>query len=509
MKLKINLQTLNRLTIIYAGLPLLIFLLGWLKPYFAMIAALLLIWAVYAGYFKNCNGFTFISDRKIIWLLIAIAFVWCWLAGLGGFWYQSWDHNCRNAIFRDLINYSWPVYYKSADVAMVYYIGYWLPSALVATIFTNVSDLFSFFVGNVVLLAYSVFGVFLVFCHLLKAVKAKNISKILIALGIFILFSGMDAVGAAYPIFYDAKQAFRTLHLEWWSCFVGQYSSMTTVLFWVFNQGIPAWLMTMMFYNNRKDITNFGVMALLCFFLAPMPFAGLALFMTCYLIKYFVSAYKRKEINLYISKIFSVQNIISVLFIMPIIFLYFVSNGSVSGMQSISNVPYGKIYFMYYIVMFVWFFFLEAGINLLFIYKRYKYNMLYYICFVSLLLCPLIKVGDGADFCMRASIPALVLLCVMIIKFLFGKFNYKQHTFSYLFLILSLLLGSITPATEFIRGIKDVVEHKEIYRTEDNIKTFEGKVGYDENGNLMNSNFVTDYTDKKFFEYLAKTRKCN
>lgn len=507
MKLKINLQTLNLLTIFYAALPLLIFLFGWLKPYIAVISCCLLIYAVYAGYFKNFKNSFLLDNRKIFWLLIAVVLLWCWLAGLGGFWYQSEDHNYRNAIFRDLINYSWPVYYKTADAAMVYYIGYWLPSALLAKIFVNYSEMFSFFIGNIFLLLYSVFGVFLVFCHLIRAVKAKSFYKILTALIIFILFSGMDAVGASYPIFYDASRTFETFHLEWWSCFVGQYSSMTTVLFWVFNQGIPAWLMTMMFYNNRKDIKNFGLMALLCFFLAPMPFVGLSIFMFAYLIRNFFAENKRKNLGVYIGKVFSVQNILSVLFIMPIIILYFTSNGSVQSTENISSVHYNYTYLKYYIVMFVWFFLLEAGINLLFIRKQYKSTVLYYICFMVLLFCPLIKIGGGADFCMRGSIPALVLLCIMITKFLFRKYNGKYHKFCYSFLILCLFIGSVTPAIEFIRGIKDVVEHKEILRTADYVKTLECKVGYDENGNLMNSNFATDFTDKNFFKYLAKPKR--
>ena len=505
MKLKINLQTLNRLTIIYAALPLLIFLFGWLKPYIAIISCCLLIYAVYAGYFKNFKYSNLLDNRKIFWLMIAAAFLWCWLAGLGGFWYQSDDHHYRNAIFRDLINYVWPVYYKTADASMVYYIGYWLPSALLAKIFANYSDYFSFFIGNIFLLLYSIFGVFLVFCHLIKAVKAKSFYKILTALIIFIFFSGMDAVGASYPVFYDASRTFKTLHLEWWSCFVGQYSSMTTVLFWVFNQGIPAWLMTVMFYNNRKDIKNFGLAAILCFFLAPMPFVGLSVFMFAYVIRNFFLEYKRKNISLYFRKIFSVQNIFSVFFITPIIFLYFTSNGSVQGTENISGIP--NIYLRFYIIMFVYFFLLEAGINLLFIYGQYKATVLYYVCFAVLLICPLIKIGGGADFCMRGSIPALVLLCIMITKFLFRKYNCKYRKVCYSFLILCLFLGSVTPAIEFIRGIKDVVEHKEIFRTADYIKTLEGKVGYDENGNLMNANFATDFTDKNFFKYLAKPKE--
>ena len=58
MNLKINLQTLNQLSIIYISLPLLIFLATWLKPHIAIITFALFIYIVYCGYFKN-KGFNY------------------------------------------------------------------------------------------------------------------------------------------------------------------------------------------------------------------------------------------------------------------------------------------------------------------------------------------------------------------------------------------------------------------------------------------------------------------
>ena len=124
---------------------------------------------------------------------------WCYFAGIGGLWYQSSDHDLRNAIFRDLINHNWPVYYQTADVAMVYYMGYWLPAAITAKIFLFISQNFSFIAGNIFLLLYSTFGVLLVFFHILRAVKIKNFIKVIIVILMFIFFSGMDIIGIFFP----------------------------------------------------------------------------------------------------------------------------------------------------------------------------------------------------------------------------------------------------------------------------------------------------------------------
>ena len=63
--------------------------------------------------------------------LLALAAGWCFFAGIGYFYYQSFDYHFRNAVFRDLISYDWPVFYDKADTPLVYYMGFWLvPAAL-------------------------------------------------------------------------------------------------------------------------------------------------------------------------------------------------------------------------------------------------------------------------------------------------------------------------------------------------------------------------------------------
>lgn len=502
MNLNINLKTLNQLTIIYVGLPLLIFLISWLKPYIAVISFVLLIYAIYLGYFKNeqFKLFDFINDRNFVYIILLFAFLWCYFAGLGGFWYQSWDHNWRNAIFRDLINYSWPLYYKTIDAAMVYYMGYWLPSAVFAKIFLFVSSAFSFFIGNVFLLLYSVVGVFLLFAHILKAVEVKSCFKAISVILFIVLFSGMDIVGVQLPGAYKYMW-----HIEWWAAYA-QFSSLTTVLFWVFNQGLPAWLLTMLFYNNKNKVENFGLIAILCFFCSPLPFMGLSVFLIVYTIKNLIDEYIKKQLKNYIFKVFSFQNIIAVFCITPIVALYFLSNHSTAANGVIGSMT--SHYNLLFMSIMVIFFMLEAGVYLILLFIQYKKDLMYYIVFISLMLCPFIKVGYNADFCMRASIPALLILAIMIIKFLFNENNFKKYKIIYIILCLCLVLGSVTPIIEFARGINDVVKNKSVFRSADNVKTLEGNIGYDSDGFFHNGNFVTTYPENKpFFKYLAKSNK--
>lgn len=502
MNLKIDLKTLNQLTIIYIALPLLIFLISWLKSYIAIISVVLFIYAIYVAYFKNIKikFKNLVNKKNFIFVILIFSFLWCYFAGLGGLWSQSADYDCRNAIFRDLINHSWPLYYNSADSAMVYYMGYWLPSAVLAKIFLFVSPVLAFLIGNIFLLLYSIIGISLIFLHILYTVQIKNCFETSLVILLFIFFSGMDIIGVYY-----LGSVSHMFHIDFWAITINaEFSSITSVLFWVFNQGLPAWLLTMMFYNNNNKIENFGIIAVLCFFCSPLPFVGLALFLILYTIKQF-DEYKSK--NKYIKNIFSIQNIISVFLIAPVIFLYFISNHSTAANGFLNTAT--KHYDLPFILMVVYFFVLEAGLYLILIFKQYKYELMYYIVFIVLICCPFIKVGYAADFCMRASIPALIILFVMILKFLFNNYNFKEYKIRYILLCICLVIGSVTPIIEFRRGFYDVITHRTIFRTVDPIKTFEDKIVYDNRKNILSySNFITiNPQSKPFFKYLAKNKK--
>ncbi|WP_372519167.1 hypothetical protein [Candidatus Ruminimicrobiellum ovillum] len=510
MNLKINLQTLNQLSIIYVSLPLLIFLATWLKPYIATVAFVLFIYALYCGYFKNkkFNCKNLLNNKKVFIIVLVTALLWCYFSGIGGFWYQSNDHHWRNAIFRDLINHNWPVYYNNINVALVYYIGFWLPAALIIKIisfFQPLSKYLSFFIGNELLFIYGTIGLFLIFVNILFALKTKKYSKVFLGIFIFILFSGMDIVGVLTPVFYDTSFSFKDLHLEWWS-YIGQYSSNTTVLFWVFNQGIPAWLITLMFYNNRKNIENYGILALLCFFCAPLPFIGLSVLLISYFIKNLFTEYRKNKILNYLKRTFSVQNTVAVIFITPIIFLYFISNltakATISGGLGHHHTPWA---FWMIVCMFIYFILLEAMVYLLPIYKQYKGTIMYYVVFIFLLLCPILMSGKKVDFCMRTPIPMFVILSLFVMRFLFRTYNFKKYKIRYLFLCLCLVLGSVTPIFEFSRGFIIVSENKTVFESADQLKSLENIISYDSYGNIRSGNFVAEFPEEKiFFKYLSK-----
>ena len=148
---------------------------------------------------------------------------------------------------------------------------------------------------------------------------------------------------------------------------------------------------------------------------------------------------------------------------------------------------------------------------------KYRKSAIYYVTFVSLLIIPLLKIGGKHDFSMRASIPALIMVFILVAKFLIEERGVLKNTevksesksskdtaslkkMTYILLVIFLILGTLTPAMEFLRGFHEVSEygiHNEKY---DDIYTLGCDGPYDKAGEKMTYwNFVCIDTDNDLF----------
>ena len=499
--INLNYEKIRKYCLIYITLPVIIFLLGWIRIQYSVIASVLLLFSAYTIFKqKKTSERNVMLSYKMLAVLCLIAIVWCFFAGQGGYYYQSADYGCRNAIFRDLINFKWPVIYKYNNAALVYYIGYWMPAAFVGKIafwVTNSASV-AWAVGNFALLIWSTCGVVLVFLLLISTVKANTRKKMLATCLLFIFFSGCDALG--YLLF---KNGF-AWHIEWWAS-IYQFSSITTCLFWVFNQTVISWIIILCVINE-KSIKNFayiGIMALPC---GPFPFLGIFIYCICIATKHGINAIKQKQIKEFVKDIFTVQNIIPCLVIVPIYLIYYASNAAMNGDNSSGGLcfywnqincnPKEELF------RYIMFMFLEVAVYAVMIYKKNKNNILFYITIISLMIIPLFRMCNSADFAMRVSIPAITVLGCMVIDYLVNNFNDLKTTqkckkYAYILLLSIYLIGSVTPIIEFGRGINNVIYYKKIDLVCDDIKTFNRYGKFD--------NFITlKYSEKPFYKYLAK-----
>lgn len=484
-------STLYKLTYIYLALPLLIFILSWLDYGVALLFSLLFIIAFYVAYPKQVDETTVINLKGGM-IVTFIAIVWCFFAGIGYFYYQSFDYHFRNAVFRDLINYDWPVFYNLANTPLVYYMAFWLVPAGITKLFGLwVADRNTLFIlGNVVLYFYAVFGVWLVLTHVAKALNLKGTGQQIIAILLFISFSGLDIIG--YRFFLAARPAFE-YHFEWWAIFM-QYSSITTGMFWVFNQFIPVALLILLIYNERK-IRNFGFLIALTLFFSPYPAAGIGVFMVVYAIECFCHSSQKKEFIR--DELFSLQNIVGVFGLLPLCILYFITNSE--GMDGWHYVfdfttPQRLLLFML----------LEFLLYVLILYPQYKKDVFFNVMLYSLLLIPFLRLDTQNNFCMRASIPAIVILAIFVIRFFFEQRN--THPIKATLLGIFFMIGAMTPAMEFYRGIHYTTQAHKLALVKDEIYTLNGTFipmpifKWDVNHQYTAKKFRTDI----FWQYISK-----
>ena len=188
MEKKKKIIWLNLLIYIYLFLPVLIFVVGWLKWYWALPFGILMALACVKGFTDSVQCDCFLlekSDFRILIKALFLIILWVYLSGIGGWCYQNSDHEARSAIFRALVEYDWPVVSYDGSRGLIYYIGFWLPAACFGKVFGLEA-------GYTVQVIWAVLGIFIV--YYLICVFRKKVE--LWPLVFMIFFSGLDYVGA-------------------------------------------------------------------------------------------------------------------------------------------------------------------------------------------------------------------------------------------------------------------------------------------------------------------------
>jgi hypothetical protein len=440
------------------------------------------------------------------------------LSGIGGFAFQNFDFNGRNAFFRDLIDYQWPVVYtrlgdsvvSESTYSFVYYFGFWLLPALIGKV-TN------WIFANIFLYLYASAGIILTVILISKKMNTVLWKSALL----LIFFSGMDILGtlfnlSTYPTLWPPIS-----HLEWWNNF--QFSSSTTQLFWVFNQAIPTWICTALILNIEDNRTKFFIWSL-CFFFAPITSIGLAFIILGLIlnqIKKTINSQKSRNIvpsilsN--IKELISFENIVGGVLCLIIMYLFISSNRSSS---LLSLVTFNTIT----IIKIIIFALIDWFLIWITIGRHQKNNILWAIIGLFLIFSPLIKVAGTTIICERASIAPLLLLMTWC-----GEIIFHEKTKTSITLLVILGIGMFTPLYEINRSIYRTVDYYFNKTSDENpIKNcikpqlerlaFPEKPEEDHPGQLLADDwcslstlnyeymtpYVADISDSFFFNHLAK-----
>lgn len=477
---------------LYVFLPTVIFFLGWVKTWIAVPVCLLLVWSLKKAVDTDIELCLPVWNRRniirgiIILLIIA---VWVFFSGIGNFVWQNQDHTARNALYEMLVANEWPVVksvvYEDGiqQRGLIYYIGYWLPAAVTGKIFGVSAGYFFQYI-------WAVLGISIGAVLLNSSLKQWSVSPVIL----FVFFSGLDAVGCVLGD--NLKLIFSFAHLEWWNRF--QFSGFTTQLYWVFNQAIYAWVLFALIMkqkNNRRILCLWSLGLITCTF----PTAGMTPFVLYMIVK------NRKADGAELSEgkaaviygLMSFENVLGGIVGM-ICSLYLTGNLSVqnSALPVRSTAPIREtedgMYFLFNYILFI---LIEIGVYYIYIYRRYKKNRLFYISLFSLLICPLVKVGNGGDFCMRASIPSLLILFCMVAKSF--QEDMKEKNIARYVIVAALVVGSITAVHEVGRSVTNTVQQ---YRRDHEVVnpiTSEEKI-------LQSNNFSGEIQNNLFFTCFSK-----
>ena len=558
----ISYAKLKRVAFVLLALPSAVFALGFLKWWIALPVVALLAAALYFALWRKkreqeplCEEPTLKLPIGQMLALLGIVMLWCFLSGLGNLYYQTGDWGARNAIFRDLVRFDWPVIYASKNAALVYYIGFWLPPALIGKLFFTLGCALetAFAIGNIALLLWSAAHVYIVLLLLMLFLRADTKRRFFAVVLIFIGFSGMDIIGSLLPKLTLGMEVHA--HLEWWTKY--QFSSMASCLGWVFNQAVPAWL-TVACFLHEKRMCNYALLAVLCASAAPLPCVGVAGYMLAVLGVRLVRAVREKQLAPLCREVLSPQNLISAAVLLPMWMVYYLSNMAVSAeasgrapqpdyaavatvilMASVAAVgafllrKHKREWYSLAIpavgfllvglwglvnteltMLYIGSFWLESGFYLLVLWWADREDLYYRVATVYIIVVPLIRLGTDFDFCMRVSIPTVFILMVLSARFLLENeacitcrrekaAGQRLQRVLCLALIALLIIGSFTLLAELRNGVLGVIEAGKLNAVNDTIITFDQQfvgeaVGADRN--FIASNFGETF----FFRYLAK-----
>lgn len=434
------------LTILYLTLPLVIFILGWLKPELAIpIVSIIIV----SGYLvlKNSPKVTMLPadtpGRLKIILIFTVLFIWTMLSGTGGiFGYQNSDFATHNGRLHDLITYSWPIVLSSGQT-FIYYFAYYLPGALLGKII-------GYETASVLMLAWTFAGIMLLSLWIFRLLKIKP-SWIIIL--VFIFFSGLDALGymlSTGEFFLGRGIKGGKDGIEYWARgqeFLG-YNSNTFLLYWSPHHALGGWLTSaLLFFEvvRKKRVANIIFIWVLSILWSPFVTVGLLPF-----VGYGLAGNFRR--------MFSFQNIFGAGSVVLVLVPYFLAGSPFKN-------PQGWIWQQTVIVDF-WphlalFYLLEFGLYGLIAFDYWEvmtkeFRHFFLLALLVLLALPIYSYGFYNDLMLRASIPALFFLFLAVSAYIINKgisfktIVIKNSALKLLFVLL--LIGSCTAVVEIARA---------------------------------------------------------
>lgn len=367
--------------------------------------------------------------RRELVVCFAVALLLYLLGGEGRLFYANTDWQVRDAVLGDLIGNRWPFFYPGALVLRAP-LGMYLAPALAGKAFGPAAADWALLLQNAGLLAI----VFALAALLLPTSRTR-----LAALLVFVAFSGLDIVG---QLLIDWTTGARLPdHLEAWA--IVQYSSHITQAFWVPQHALAGWIAAALFLlwkDARLPLGVFlGAVPLLALWsplamLGALPFAALA------------GGHALAGRTIRPADV--VLPMLTTLLAVPGL-LYLAAGSDGVGIHLVA-LPVGR-WLLFELVETAPFL---AAVAVLGSRDGVASATLLTVT-ACLLFMPFVQVGDSVDFTMRASIPALAILSLLVadaLRSVTPGCTRERRVWRAL-LILSLAVGSVTGLFEIRRSL--------------------------------------------------------
>lgn len=472
---------------LYMVVPIVIFFMTWLRWYVSILTTVIFLfggWHLLKDIFKNFNACLLIPIRELI-VTGFIILVWVYTTTI--FFYQTWDQHYRNALFRDMCDYVWPVVYEQTGNALVYYLMQWIVPALFG-------KLAGFTVANLALWLWNSLGIILAFLCINAIIRPRKNIHVWIILLVLIAWGGINEFGYMWIDILGQGGYGMGSGFGWPDMYYGygyQYTPNDALLAWVYNQTIAPWVGVALFLLCRKA-DHYAFLGLCILPYGPIPFIGIVVFLV---VDFFSKMGDCKKLKL-LKKALSIPNVCASISIFPVFLLFFRANISA---QHIGFYPVPDPFGIKHIIFLCVFYFWEFGVYCFIIRKDYKQSILFYTLIISLIIIPHIQLGYGRDFGMRASIPSLFILMILVMYYLI---KHERLSVAVILLTVCLTLSGLGTVKDWAYKIKSIRANNWSPVVADDIGTFSNKQmgSFDWSENFL----VPNYQETAFFKYIAK-----
>lgn len=474
---------------LYMAIPIVLFFLTWLRWYVGILVTAVFLfggWHLLKDVF-NSETQLWIPIRELVAVGIIIL-IWVYTTTI--FFYQTWDQHWRNAVLRDMCNYEWPVVYEDTGTALVYYLMQWIVPALIG-------KFVGFTIANVVLWVWNSLGVFLVFLCINAYIMPRKKSHIWIIMAVLIFWGGLNDFGYIWIDILGQGNYSLGNGFGWPDMYYGygyQYTPNDALLAWVYNQTIVPWIGTTLFMLCHK-VKHYAFLGLCILPYGPIPFVGLVIFLAVDFISQLIVTKGVQPLK----EALSIPNICASISIFPIFLLFFRAN---IGAQHVGFYAVPDAFGVKHIIFLLVFYLLEFGVFCLIIRKDYNHSILFHTMIVSLIIIPHFQIGFGRDFCMRASIPALFILMILVVRYLVKHGDQTGISIAIVALTVCLTITGLGTIKDWAVKIKSIRMNNYNPVVADDIGTFSDK----QSGDVawLENYLVLDYKNTAFFKYLAK-----